>query len=138
MRPVRRPQTTRRTVEHLVVRFIINALAFFLIAKYVPGFNHNITPWTAAIAALVFGIVTRCWGRYFISSRCRSRSLRSESLQSSVNYALFAITVWLVPSFHPTGEINPWLANLYGAAIMMVVSGLVRHSSRSEEERTRR
>jgi putative membrane protein len=123
---------------HLVVRFIINALAFFLIAKYVPGFNHNITPWTAAIAALVFGIVNALLGPILHLIALPFTILTFGIFAIVVNYALFAITVWLVPSFHPTGEINPWLANLYGAAIMMVVSGLVRHSSRSEEERTRR
>jgi putative membrane protein len=123
---------------HLVVRFIVNALALFLIARYVPGFNHGVTPWTAAIAALVFGLVNALLGPILYLLALPFTIITFGIFSIVVNYALFAITVWIAPNFHNTGEISPWLANLYGAVIMMVVSGLVRQSSRSEAERARR
>jgi putative membrane protein len=123
---------------HLVVRFIVNALALFLIARYVPGFNHGVTPWTAAIAALVFGIVNALLGPILRLLTFPLTILTFGIFSIVVNYALFAITVWIAPNFHTTGEISPWLANLYGAVIMMVVSGLVRQSSQPEAERARR
>ncbi len=52
-----------------------------------------------------------------------------------INYILFAITVWIAPNFHNTGEINPWLANLYGAIIMMIVSTLMQQGSKAEAAR---
>jgi uncharacterized membrane protein YvlD (DUF360 family) len=42
------------------------------------------------------------------------------------------ITVWLAPNFHNTGEINPWLANLYGAIIMTIVSTLMAYGMKAE------
>ena len=27
---------------HLLIRFLVNAVALYLIAKYVPGFNHDV------------------------------------------------------------------------------------------------
>jgi putative membrane protein len=123
---------------HLIIRFLVNALALYLIARYVPGFNHGVTPWTAAIAALIFGLVNALLGPILFFLTLPLNIVTFGIFSIIVNYILFAITVWLAPNFHNTGEISPWLANLYGAVIMMVVSGLVRQSSRSDEERARR
>jgi putative membrane protein len=123
---------------HLIIRFLVNALALYLIARYVPGFNHGVTPGTAAIAALIFGLVNALLGPILFFLTLPLNIVTFGIFSIIVNYILFAITVWLAPNFHNTGEISPWLANLYGAVIMMVVSGLVRQSSRSEEERARR
>jgi putative membrane protein len=122
---------------HLVIRFIVNALALYLIARYVPGFNHQVTPGTAAIAALIFGVVNALLGPILFLLTLPLTIVTFGIFSIVVNYALFAITVWLAPDFHTTGEISPWIANLYGAVIMMVVSGLVRQSSRPEAERAR-
>ena len=123
---------------HLIIRFLVNALALYLIARYVPGFNHGVTPWTAAIAALIFGLVNALLGPILRLLTLPLTIVTFGIFSIIVNYILFAITVWLAPNFHNTGEISPWLANLYGAVIMMVVSGLVRQSSQSESERARR
>ena len=119
---------------HLVIRFIVNAIALYLIAKYVPGFNHNASFGTALIAALIFGIVNALLGPIlrFITFPITVLTLGLFSIV--VNYILFAITVWLAPGFHNTGEINPWLANLYGALIMMLVSTLMGSAARQPEQ----
>lgn len=123
---------------HLIIRFLVNALALYLIARYVPGFNHGVTPWTAAIAALIFGLVNALLGPILFLLTLPLTIVTFGIFSIIVNYILFAITVWIAPNFHNTGEISPWLANLYGAIIMMIVSGLVRQSSQSESERARR
>src|SRR5580704_8237385 len=106
---------------HLIIRFLVNALALYLIARYVPGFNHGVTPWTAAIAALIFGLVNALLGPILRLLTLPLTIVTFGIFSIIVNYILFAITVWLAPNFHNTGEISPWLANLYGAIIMMVV-----------------
>jgi putative membrane protein len=119
----------------LLLRFIVNAIALYLIAKYVPGFNHGITVGTALIAALIFGIVNAVLGPIL---RLLSLPLTIVTLglfSVVVNYILFAITVWVTPNFHTTGEISPWLANLYGAILMMIVSTLMHQGSKREEAR---
>ncbi len=119
----------------LLLRFIVNALALYLIAKYVPGFNHGVTVGTALIAALVFGIVNAVLGPIL---RLLSLPLTIVTLglfSIVVNYILFAITVWVTPNFHTTGEISPWLSNLYGAIIMMIVSTLMHAGAKREQAR---
>jgi putative membrane protein len=123
---------------HLVLRFLVNAIALYLIARYVPGFNHSVTPWTAAVAALVFGLVNALLGPILFLLSLPLTIITFGLFSIVVNYFLFAITVWIAPGFHNTGEINPWLANLYGAVIMMLVSGFARQSSQSDAERARR
>ena len=123
---------------NLLLRFLVNALVLYLIAKYVPGFNHDVTIWTAVIAAIIFGVVNALLGPILRLISLPINWITHGLFSIVINYILFVITVWLAPNFHNTGEINPWLANLYGAVIMMVVSGLVRQSSRSDAERERR
>ena len=118
-----------------LLRFLINALVLYLIAKYVPGFNHNITVWTAVIAAIIFGLVNAIIGPIL---RLISLPLTIVTLglfSIVINYILFALTVWITPNFHNTGEISPWLANLYGAIIMMIVSTLGHTASQSQARR---
>ncbi len=117
---------------HLIVRFVVNAIALYLIARYVPGFNHDATVGTALIAALIFGLVNALLGPILRLIAFPLTLLTFGLFAVVVNYVLFAITVWVAPDFHTTGAINPWLANLYGALIMMVVSALIREARAPE------
>jgi putative membrane protein len=118
---------------HLVLRFIVNAIALYLIAKYIPGFNHNATVGTALLAALIFGIVNALLGPILRFVTFPINVLTIGLFSFVVNYVLFAITVWLAPGLHTTGEINPWLANLYGTIVMTLVSTLMGAMSRPPE-----
>ncbi|HTX59995.1 MAG TPA: phage holin family protein [Verrucomicrobiae bacterium] len=123
---------------HLVVRFIVNAVALYLIARYVPGFNHGVSIGTAFLAALIFGIVNALLGPILRLLALPLTILTFGLFAIVVNFVLFSITVWLAPDFHNTGEINPWLANLIGAVIMMVVSALVRQAWQPDDGERRR
>ena len=121
----------------LLIRFAINAIALYCIGRYVPGFNHNVTVWTAVVAAVIFGVVNALLGPIlrFFSFPLTVLTLGLFSIV--VNLALFAISVWLAPNFHNTGEINPWLANLYGALIMMVAGGIGAALTKPDDEQQR-
>ena len=115
-----------------LLRFLINAIVLYLIAKYVPGFNHNVGIWTAVIAAIIFGLVNMFIGPILRLISAPLTWITHGLFSIVVNYILFVITVWLAPNFHTTGEINPWLANLYGALIMMIVSTLIQLGTKAE------
>lgn len=121
---------------HLIIRFIINAIALYLIATLVPGFNHNIGPGTALIAAVVFGIVNAVIGPLLRFVTMPINWLTHGLFSIVVNYILFWITVTVAPHFETTGEINPWLALLIGAVIMMLVSTILQQVWRPAAERT--
>jgi putative membrane protein len=119
-----------------LLRFLINAIVLYLIAKYVPGFNHNVTIWTAVIAAIIFGLVNMIIGPILRLLSFPLTWMTHGLFSIVINYILFALTVWIAPNFHTTGEINPWLANLYGAIIMMLVSTLMNLGSEAEARRS--
>lgn len=119
-----------------LLRFLINAIVLYLIAKYVPGFNHNVTVWTAVIAAIIFGLVNMVIGPILRVLSFPLTWITHGLFAIVINYILFALTVWIAPNFHNTGEISPWLANLYGAIIMMIVSTFTHEGSRAEARRS--
>ncbi len=117
---------------NLLLRFLVNAIALYLIAKFVPGFNHNVTVWTAIVAAIVFGLVNMLIGPILRLISFPITWLTHGLFSIVINYILFALTVWIAPGFSNSGEISGWLANLYGAIIMMVVSTLMAQMGKSE------
>lgn len=121
---------------HLLFRFIVNAIVLYLIAKWVPGFNHTVGVGTAVIAAIVFGIVNAVIGPILRLITLPLNFVTFGLFSIVVNYILFAITVWVTPNFHTTGEINPWLANLIGAIIMMIVSTIMHQGTRRDTAET--
>jgi putative membrane protein len=116
---------------NLLLRFIANALVLYLIAKYIPGFNHGVTVWSAVIAAIVFGLVNMLIGPILRLISLPLTLITLGLFSFVINYLLFVITAAIV--HWNTGEINPWLANLYGAIIMMIVSTLMHQGSKSAE-----
>ncbi|HEV3090075.1 MAG TPA: phage holin family protein [Candidatus Cybelea sp.] len=117
---------------NLLLRFLVNALVLYLIAKWVPGFYHNTTIWNAIIAAVVFGLVNA-----FIGPVLRLISLPLTIVTLGlfafvINYLLFAIMVHFVNLYDPSSGVNPWLADLYGAIIMTIVSTLLHMGSKEE------
>lgn len=123
---------------HLLVRFLINAVALYLIGRYVPGFNHNVSVWTAIVAAIVFGVVNALLGPILRLITFPLTVITLGLFSIVVNYILFAIAVFFAPHFHNTGEISPWLANFYGALIMMVAGGIAAAFTRPDVERRSR
>jgi putative membrane protein len=122
---------------HLIIRFIINAIVLYLIAKFVPGFNHNVGAGTAIIAAIVFGIVNALIGPVLRLLTAPINWLTHGLFALVVNYILFWLTVWIAPNFKNTGVDWPaWLANLVGAAIMMVVATALQQAWAPRSEQT--
>jgi putative membrane protein len=120
---------------HLLIRFIINAIVLYLIAKYVPGFNHNAGIWTAVVAAIVFGLVNAIIGPVLRFLSTPLTWITHGAFSFVINYILFALTIYITPGLRNTGEINGWLANLYGAIIMTVVATIIQQISQSESEK---
>ena len=114
-----------------LLRFLINALVFYLIAKFVPGFYHNTTIWNAVIAAIVFGLVNALIGPILKLVSLPLTLITFGLFSFVINYLLFVITAAMLHL--NSGEINPWLANLYGAIIMMIVSTLMHQGSKATE-----
>ncbi|MDP9025592.1 MAG: phage holin family protein [Candidatus Eremiobacteraeota bacterium] len=118
---------------HWLLRFAITAIAMYAIAAYVPGFHMNV--WTdAIIAAIIFGLVNAIIGPILRLISLPLTILTIGLFSIVINWALFALTVWISPGFKATGVPWPaWEATLIGALIMMVVSMFVTAPLRSRE-----
>lgn len=122
---------------HIIIRFIVNAIVLYCIAKFVPGFNHEVGVWTAIVAAIVFGLVNAIIGPILRLLSAPINWLTHGLFSLVINYLLFWITVWIAPHFENTGVGWPaWLANLVGAAIMMVVATALQQMWSPRSERT--
>ena len=110
---------------HPILRFLITSAALYAIAVYVPGFS--ISSWIyAAIAALIFGLVNLFIGTILRIITFPLTIITIGLFSIVVNWALFALTIWLSPGFKATGEPWPaWEATLAGAVIMMLVNTFV-------------
>jgi len=107
---------------HLVLRFLINAIAFYLIATYVPGFH--IAVWTAAlIAALIFGIVNAIIRPILFLITLPLTVVTLGLFVIIINALMFWLTVIWTPGLTVTG-FGPVLI---GAIIMMIVGFLTNH-----------
>jgi putative membrane protein len=116
----------------LILRFLVNALVLYLIARYVPGFYHNPGFWEAIGAAIVFGLVNALIGPVLRLISFPITWITHGLFAFVINYLLFVITIRFVHFYDPSSGVNPWLADLYGAIIMMIVSTLMQSSSRAE------
>jgi putative membrane protein len=110
---------------HWLLRFIITAVALWAIAMYVPGFRME--GWgDAIIAAIIFGIVNTLIGPILKIISLPFTIITLGLFSIVVNWALFALTVWISPGFHATGVPWPaWESTLVGAIIMMIVNTFV-------------
>ena len=116
----------------MILRFIVNAIALYLILKFVPGFNHDAGIGTALIAAIVFGIVNMLLGPILRLLSAPITWLTHGLFSFVVNYLLFAIAAHFTPGFRASGDVNHWLAYLYGTIVMMLVSTLMERSTESK------
>jgi putative membrane protein len=121
---------------NLLIRFLVNAIALYLIARYVPGFTQ-MSVLTALIAAIVFGIVNAIIGPILRFVTFPITWLTHGLFAIVVNYILFWLTVFFTPNFSATGTagLPKWEVLLIGAVIMMIVSTVVQQLSKSDAER---
>jgi putative membrane protein len=119
-----------------LLRFLINAIVLYLIAKYVPGFYHNVGIWSALGAAVVFGLVNMLIGPVLSLISLPLTWITHGLFSFVINYLLFVITIHFANFYDPTSGVNPWLADLYGAIIMTIVSTLIQIGGQAEARRT--
>jgi putative membrane protein len=107
---------------HWLLRFLITAAALWAIAMYVPGFH--ISAWYyALIAAVIFGLVNAIIGPILKLISLPITILTIGLFSIVINWALFALAVWLSPGFKATGVPWPaWESTLVGSIVMMLIS----------------
>ncbi len=125
-----------------IFRFLVGAVTLYCIAHFGGslGFDTSTSVKDAAIVALIFGVVNALLGPVLRVISWPINFLTHGLFSIVIFYVLFIITVWIAPHIAPTfglsGTVNPWLADLYGAVILMIVSTIAqqiwKHPSESK------
>jgi putative membrane protein len=122
-----------------IFRFIVNAIALYCIARWVPGFNHAAVlahPFAMPLyVALIFGVVNALIGPILKLVSWPVNFLTHGLFGVVINYLLFLITYQVTPLHDAASGVSPWMASLYGAVAMMIVGTIVQQLWKHPSER---
>lgn len=129
---------------HLIIRFLVNAIALYCILNYeqmlrfVPGFTNGYTGevdhfgiWAVVILAVIFGIVNALIGPILRLVSAPVTWITHGLFSIVVNWALLALAVWIDPAIK-----GGWLTTLVAAVILMIVSTILQQIWKSPSEAT--
>ena len=114
---------------HLILRWLLNTLALFLVVTIVPGFHYHSLA-TLAIAALVLGLLNAIVKPILFVLTLPITVITLGLFLLVLNAIMIELTAWLVPGF----RIDSFVAAILGAIVLTIVSWV---TSRIGRERTR-
>lgn len=109
-----------------IFRFIVNTIVLYLIAKYLPGFNHMLGYGTAVIVAVIFGLVNALIGPILRIIALPVTWLSHGLFGIVINYILFVITAHVSPNFQLATGSQAWIDDAYAALVMMLVGTIIQ------------
>jgi putative membrane protein len=114
----------------LIIRWIVNTLALFLVVTVVPNFHYR--SWvTLAIAAAVLGLLNAIVRPILFVLTLPLTVLTLGLFLLVLNAIMLELTAWLVPGF----DIDGFGWAVVGALVLSIVSLVTDRIGRREEER---
>lgn len=114
-------------MTHLLVRWLLNTLALFVVVTFVPGFHYRDLV-TLAVAALVLGLLNAIIRPIFFILTLPLTILTLGLFLIILNGIMLEITAWLVPGF----RIDDFIAACIGALVLAVFSFFTNRIGREE------
>lgn len=112
----------------LIVRWVLNTLALFLVVTIVPGYTYG--GWvTLAIAALVLGLLNAIVRPILFVLTLPITVVTLGLFLIVLNAIMLELTAWLVPGF----DIEGFLWAMVGALVLSIVSLVTDRIGRKEE-----
>jgi len=112
----------------LIIRWILNTLALFLVVKIVPGFFYR--DWiTLAIAAAVLGLLNAIIRPILFVLTLPLTVVTLGLFLLVLNAIMLELTAWLVPGF----DINGFGWAMVGALVLSIVSLVTGRIGKGEE-----
>ena len=102
---------------YLILRWILNTVALFIVAYLVPGFHYRDLV-TLAIAALVLGLLNAIIKPILFVLTLPLTIVTLGLFLLVLNAIMLEITAWFVPGF----RIDSFAAALVGAVVLAIVS----------------
>jgi putative membrane protein len=115
---------------YLLLRWLLNTLALFVVVKLVP--NFTVTSWvTLAIAAAVLGLLNAIVRPVLFVLTLPITVLTLGLFLLVLNAIMLELTDWLVPGF----EVNGFGWAIVGALVLSIVSLVTDRIGRKSDER---
>ena len=110
-------------MQHLILRFIINAIALFASTQVgIPGLRFDGDWKTIAVVALIFGVVNALVRPLITVLTCPLMMLTLGLFTFVINALMLALTGWIAGQFHLGFTVDGLWAAFLGAIVISVVS----------------
>jgi putative membrane protein len=115
-------------MTHLLIRWLINIVALFVVVQFVPGFHAN--SWvTLAIAAAVLGLLNALVRPVLFLLTLPLTIVTLGLFLIVLNAIMLELTAWLVTGF----RVDTFLAACIGAIVLGIISLLTNRIGRERE-----
>ncbi len=115
---------------YLLLRWLLNTLALFVVVQIVPGFHAS--SWTTlAIAALILGLLNAIVRPILFVLTLPLTIVTLGLFLIVLNGIMLELTAWLVPGF----RIDDFVWACVGALVLALISLVTNHIGRREDER---
>lgn len=115
-------------MSHLLLRWLLNTIALFVVVTFVPGFHYRGLV-TLAIAALVLGLLNAVIRPIFFFLTFPLTILTLGLFLIVLNGIMLELTSWLVPGF----RIDDFISACIGALVLAVISFFTNRIGQREE-----
>jgi putative membrane protein len=113
---------------HLLLRWLINTLALFVVVNLVPGFHYQSIV-TLAIAALVLGLLNALLRPILFILTLPLTIVTFGLFLLVLNAIMLELTAWLVPGF----RVDNFMSAVLGALILAIISFVTNRVGRKRE-----
>lgn len=116
---------------HLLLRWLINTLGLFLVVTLVPGFHYRSIV-SLAIAALVLGLLNAVVKPILRFLTMPLTIITLGLFLIILNAIVLELAAWLSPGF----RVDNFIAAIFGAIVLSIVSWMTSHIGRKPERRS--
>lgn len=116
---------------HFLLRLLINGIAFYLLAMYVPGIHTNGVG-SAVLAAFIFGIVNAIVRPIVLLLTLPLTIVTLGLFIIIVNALMFWLATWIAPGF----KVDGFMPALIGGIVMTIVGIVTNHLLKEQTVRT--
>jgi len=115
---------------YLLLRWLLNTLALFVVVNIVPGFHYRSIV-SLAIAALILGLLNAIVRPILFFLTLPLTILTLGLFLIVLNAIMLELTAWLAPGF----RIDDFVAAILGAIVLAIVSWITNRIGRKPERR---
>jgi len=116
---------------HLILRWLLNTLALFVVVTIVPGFHYRSIV-SLAVAALILGLLNAIVRPILVFLTLPLTVVTLGLFLIVLNAVMLELTACLTPGFH----IDDFVAAILGAIVLAIVSWITNRIGREPEKRS--